>query len=68
MIEYLIGYGSIAVVVLWISFMIVRARIYKKPSLSNCDMNCATCRTRCEEEERKEAKDKITAKQNKTSS
>ncbi len=49
MIEYLIGYWTIAVVVVWLSIVFYRARYYKKTSIKNCGMNCATCDAKCEE-------------------
>ncbi len=67
MYEYIIGYGSLAIVALWLTVVFVRARYYKKTSISDCDMNCASCRARCEEEQ-KNAKLKAMAERNKTSS
>ena len=52
MIEYIIGYGSIAVVILWLSIVFIRARYYKKTSIKSCNMNCATCGAKREELEK----------------
>ena len=53
MVEYIIGYGSIAIVVIWLAVLFVRARYYRKTSFKTCDMNCATCSEKCDDLEKK---------------